>query len=293
MLHSPWQPELPTGAGALAEQILEPRRRLDADLQVLLASEDLVDRTDPERRQRDFMLLVGHELRNPLTAIIGYAQRMQRTGSYNEQALATIVAQARQIERLVGDLLDSSRLEVGQQRLEPSQTDLVALARAVTEQAQLTSPFHVVRLESPDGPLEGWWDRGRLTQVFANLLANAIKYSPAGGEILVQVEDLGTAARVSIEDHGAGIAPAALPHLFDRFYRAPATAARVPGLGLGLHISRALVEAHGGSVQVESLLGQGTVFSFILPRVHRVPDAVGYQRSGLRAVGGEIGGGRP
>ena len=112
---------------------------------------------------------------------------------------------------------------------------------------------------------------GRLGQVFANLLGNAIKYSAAGGEILVEVEDLGTEARVSIEDHGAGIAPAVLPRLFDRAYRGLATAAGVPGLGLGLYISKALVEAHGGSIQVESLLGQGTVFSFILPRVQRVP----------------------
>jgi signal transduction histidine kinase len=102
--------------------------------------------------------------------------------------------------------------------------------------------------------------------VFANLLGNAIKYSPAGSEILVLIEDLGATARVTIEDHGGGIAPAALEHLFERGYRAPATAAQVPGLGLGLHVALALVEAHGGRLQVESLLGQGSVFSCTLPR---------------------------
>ena len=281
MLQLP-QPELPMAAGALPAQMVEfvrePLPMLDADVLVGLACEAVANPTASER-QRDFITLIGHELRNPLAAIIAYAQLMQRRGAYDEQALTTIVAQAGQIDRLVGDLLDSSRLEAGQLQLEPSQTDLVAVARASTQQAQLTSRVHVVRLESPGGPLEGWWDRGRLGQVFANLLGNAIKYSAAGGEILVQVEDLGTEARVSIEDHGAGIAPAVLPHLFDRAYRGLATAAGVPGLGLGLYISKALVEAHGGSIQVESLLGQGTVFSFILPRLDWVPDAMGDQRN--------------
>ena len=270
MLQAPRKPDWPAAADALAEQIVEsvgePLLVLDADMRVRLASEDVADRAAPERRQRDFMMLVGHELRSPLTAIVGYAQLMQRRRAYDEQALTAILAQARQIDRLVGDLLDSSRLETGQLQLEPSQTDLVAVARAAMQQAQLTSPFHVVRLESPAGPLDGWWDRGRLAQVFANLLGNAVKYSPAGGEVLVGIEDLGTAVGVSVEDQGVGIASAALPHLFERFYRAPATAGEVPGLGLGLHVTKALVEAHGGSMQVESLLGRGSVFTFTLPR---------------------------
>src|SRR5437762_3171899 len=118
---------------------------------------------------------------------------------------------------------------------QPSRMDLVAVARASSEQAQLMSPFHFLRLESPDGPLEGWWDRGRLGQVFANLVGNAIKYSPPGGEVLVRIEDLGLTARVTIRDRGPGIAPEALPRLFDQFYRAPATAGMAPGLGVGLH----------------------------------------------------------
>jgi two-component system CheB/CheR fusion protein len=105
--------------------------------------------------------------------------------------------------------------------------------------------------------------------VFANLLGNAIKYSPAGSEVLVVIEDLGAMARVTIEDHGGGIAPAALGHLFERGYRAPATAAQVPGLGLGLHVAQKLVESQGGQLQVESLLGQGSVFSCTLPRWHQ------------------------
>lgn len=233
--------------------------------------EDLVERTAREEPPFDLIALIGHELRNPLTAILAYSQLVQRRGVYDEQALATIVAQARQMSRLVEDLLDSASLEAGPLRVEPAAMDLVGAARAAFRQAQLVSPGHRWRLDSPDGSLEGWWDRGRLDQVFANLLGNAITYSPEEGEILLTIEDQGSTARVSVEDQGAGIVPAALPFLFDRFYRAPATAGRGRGLGMGLYVARALVEAHGGSIQVESLLGRGSVFSFTLPRSRGVP----------------------
>jgi signal transduction histidine kinase len=236
------------------------------DALLLLTIEDVTERKAQAQRGRDFVRLISHELRTPLTAILGYAQLLHRRGVYDDKAVATIIAQGRQLNRLVDDLLDVSRLEAGELQLRRSRMDLVAVARAALEQAQLSSPLHRLRLTSPDEALEGWWDRGRLGQVFANLLGNALKYSPAGGEILLTIDDLGSTVRVSIEDEGLGIAPAALPHLFDRFYRAPATATQFQGLGLGLHVTKALVEAHGGWIQVESLLGCGSVFSFVLPR---------------------------
>ena len=175
------------------------------------------------------------------------------------------MAQARQINRLVDDLLDGSSRGSDQLHLEPRLMDLTALARVSAQQAQLLHPEHSVRLELPSGPLCGHWDGGRLAQVFANLIGNAIKYSPAGSEIVVWVDDLGTMARVSIQDHGVGIAPDELPHLFEQFYRTAATARQVDGLGLGLHVVKMLVEGHGGSLGVESVLGLGSTFYFTLP----------------------------
>ena len=175
-----------------------------------------------------------------------------------------LIGQDRRAEMIlvaIEDITERKALE----QLQRTPVDLVAVARACTEQAQMASPSHRLRLESAEPSPQGSWDRGRLTQVFSNLLGNAVKYSPDGGEILLTIEDLGSAARVSIEDHGAGIPPVALPRLFDRFYRAPATAGHVQGLGLGLHVTKVLVEAHGGSIQVESLLGQGSIFSVTLP----------------------------
>jgi signal transduction histidine kinase len=261
---------------------------LNGALRLRLASEDRPERESSEPHQRDFLALVGHELRNPLTAIIAHTQLMQRRGAYDERALATILAQAGQLNRLIGDLLDHASLEAGRLQLQPSWTDLVALVRDSIQQAALLSPGHRLHLESPDGLLEGWWDRGRLVQVFANLLGNASKYSPAGGEILLTIDDLGSTVRVRIEDQGVGIAPTALPYLFDRSYRVPATAVLVPGLGLGLHVSKALVEAHGGSIRVESVPDQGTTFSVTLPRFQCAPPVVDGGMRDSRAAGGEL-----
>ena len=126
---------------------------------------------------------------------------------------------------------------------------------------------HTVVVDVPEGSLEGWWDPDRLGQVLHNLLANAIKYSPGGGEIRVRVEDLGRQVRVSVADQGIGIAPDALPRLFGRFYRTETAAASgATGLGVGLYIAKSLVEAHGGQIWAESRgEGCGATFGFTVP----------------------------
>jgi len=135
------------------------------------------------------------------------------------------------------------------------------------EELQATSERHVIRLEVPDGPIEGRWDRDRLSQVFRNLLGNAVKYSPDGGEIEVMVEDRGHEAEVAIRDGGLGIDADSLPRLFARFVRAGAASGSVHGIGLGLYITKELIEAHGGRIQAESAgAGQGSTFRFTLPR---------------------------
>jgi signal transduction histidine kinase len=198
---------------------------------------------------------------------------MQRRRATSETALATILEQAQQLSRLVDDLLVSAGPGIASPRLEPRLMDLVTLARASAEQAQLPGSEHLIRLDVPEGPIEGLWDAGRLGQVFANLLGNAVKYSPAGGEIVIHIRDLGPTVRVSIGDQGTGIAADALPRVFDQFYRVAATANHVPGLGLGLHVSKTLVEAHGGSISVQSVPGAGSTFAFELPRVAPAMDA--------------------
>jgi two-component system, OmpR family, phosphate regulon sensor histidine kinase PhoR len=241
---------------------------------ILLEIEDVTEREAMERHRRELIMTAVHELRNPLTAIKGYAQLMRKRKRTSDKALSTILEQAQQLSRLVDDLLASTAPEIAQPSLEPRLMDLVTLARASVEQAQLHGPGHVIRLESPEESIQGFWDGGRLAQVFANLLGNAVKYSPAGGEIVVRLQDLGQTVRASVSDQGAGIAADALPRIFDQFYRVAATANHVPGLGLGLHVSKTLVEAHGGSISVQSELGVGSTFTFELPCVAPAPTTV-------------------
>jgi PAS domain S-box-containing protein len=231
----------------------------------LSALRDISGRRAVERLQQEFIAMVTHDLRNPLAALAGYAQLLRRQEAYDERAVDAIINQSRRLDRLIGDLLEMSRLETRQLELRRARIDLVALVRAAVEQVQALGPSHAIRVRAPGGPLEGWWDPDRLEQVLQNLLTNAVKYSPDGGEILVQVFDLGREARVAVGDQGPGIPAEVLPRLFERFYRAENEAGAQEGLGLGLYITRALVEAHGGSIGVESELGRGSVFTFTLP----------------------------
>ena len=240
--------------------------RLPAGVVYVSAVRDISERRALEQLQREFIAMVTHELRTPVTAIKGFAQLMQRRGARAEM-VDVIAAEADRLQRLVGDLLDVSRLDARQLELRRSSVDLAATARAVADQATVLSEEHAVVVDAPEGPLEGWWDRERLGQVLHNLVANAIKYSPSGGEVRVRVEDLGQQARVSVADQGIGIAADALPRLFDRFYRTEAAAASgTTGLGVGLYIAKSLVEAHGGQIWADSGgEGHGTTFTFTLP----------------------------
>ena len=219
-----------------------------------------------EQMQRDFLSMITHELRNPLTSLKGYAQLMQRRAVYDQRGMEVIVSQSNLLERLIDDLRDVARLNSRRLELDRTEVDLVALAHRSVEQAQAVVKGHRLLLETPGHPLIGWWDGDRLAQILQNLLSNAIKYSPDGGDILLRIEDRGFEARVSVSDTGIGIIPEALPQLFGRFYRAEgALTLGVQGLGLGLYITRGLIEAHGGRIWVDSEVGKGSTFIFTLP----------------------------
>jgi PAS domain S-box-containing protein len=224
---------------------------------------DIGERREIERLQREFLAMATHELRNPLTGIKGNAQLMQRRAAYSERAVNSIIAQADRLERLVADLLLASQIEADHLALAPVDTDLVAEARAAADALGVAEVG--IRVEAPVEPILAPVDRQRLGQVFANLLANAVKYSRDGGEIVVRVGRKDDEARVAFIDRGVGILPEIIPHLFDRFYRAPDAAGRAPGLGLGLFISRRIVEAHGGRIEVASEPGRGSTFTVVLP----------------------------
>lgn len=224
---------------------------------------DIGERRALERLQQEFLAMASHELRNPLTAIKGHAELMQRQQRYSERSVEVIGRQADQLGSLIDDLLLASQLEADRLILQLAEIDLVAEARAAaTAHAPADTP---VRLDFAAGPLPVLADRERLGQVLANLLTNAVKYSPGGAEIVVRVTRVAGEARIAVIDQGTGIPPEALPHVFDRFYRVAGTAGRARGLGLGLYISRRIVEAHGGRIGVESQMDHGSTFTVALP----------------------------
>jgi signal transduction histidine kinase len=215
-----------------------------------------------------FLSIVSHELRTPLTTIKGYAQMLRRklTDDPDDLRFATnIDAQVSRLSRLVDDLLDVTRFARGQFELTTKHTDLRAILEDVVSRFRVVSPRHTFELEIEGGPLEGEWDHDRLEQVMNNLVGNAVKYSPGGGEVVVSARRDGGSAVVSVRDEGIGISPEDRAHLFDRFYRGTAENSDIKGLGLGLYVTRRIVEAHGGTIDARSRPGEGSEFFFTLP----------------------------
>ncbi|MBI4497865.1 MAG: PAS domain S-box protein [Chloroflexi bacterium] len=232
--------------------------------------EDITPLKELERLREEWTSVVGHDLRQPVTVISGYAGLLARRAEQQAPALKAgaehILAGARQLNRMITDLLDVSRIEARRLKLERQVVDLPALVETVVERTAAVTQGHPVRVAvMGDIPrLEA--DPGRLEQVLGNLLSNAAKYGYPDTEIRVEVERLNDEVRVSVANQGEGIAPEELPRLFERFRRTRiAQEQRITGLGLGLYITRGLVEAHGGRIWAESIPGRTTTFRFILP----------------------------
>jgi signal transduction histidine kinase len=176
--------------------------------------------------------------------------------------LSIIADEARRLEGLVGDLVDVKRIEQGRLELEPQPFDLGVL---VGEQVRIyrgRSERHTIQLDPVSGPLLVRADRNRLAQVIANLLANAVKYSPDGGIVEVRAAVRNGNACVSVRDHGIGIPAADRSRIFTKFFRGGAGLGGIGGMGLGLAVSREIVEAHGGRMSFESEVGSGSIFWF-------------------------------
>jgi signal transduction histidine kinase len=220
------------------------------------------------RIRDDFVAIAGHELKTPLTALLMQVQSIRRAvagdGVRSEERVERIARSAQRLEKLINQLLDVSRIGAGRLELETEAVDLGALVREVVHRfadasAQAGSPITVDGTPS----IEGHWDRLRIDQVLTNLVANAIKYGE-GRPIEVEMSTDGTTAVVRVADHGIGIDSEHQGRIFERFERAVAPRAYA-GLGLGLWISRQIVEAAGGTIGVESQPGHGSTFTIRLP----------------------------
>jgi PAS domain S-box-containing protein len=235
---------------------------------MISAIRDVTERKRLDRAQQDFVAMASHDLASPLTVLRARAQLLQRRQTYDEASIAAILEQTDRMERLIGDLRALAQAEGGRLSLQQETLELIELGQAAVERARTLTAEHAIRLEAPEPGILVSGDSDRLGQVLDNLLGNAIKYAPPGGDIVVRVEATGDQARLSVADQGPGIPADALPRLFERFYRGQHTAGD-PGLGLGLYISRMLVEAHGGAIRAASRPGAGSIFTVTLPRLGR------------------------
>jgi PAS domain S-box-containing protein len=226
---------------------------------------------DANRAKDEFLATVSHELRTPLNAILGWT-RLLREESLDKatvtRALETIERNGKSQAQLIEDILDASRIITGKLRLISEPVELIGVIRAALDAVRPTANTKGILLEEAlDYPYRIMGDADRLQQIASNLLTNAIKFTPKGGQVLVKLERIHSSIQLSVSDTGKGINPEFLPHVFDRFTQAEQTSSRAHGgLGLGLAIVRTLVELHGGRVHVESAgEGRGSTFFVNLP----------------------------
>ena len=259
----------------LRRQVREHQRALELHAQSL---ERVVQNRTQELVQANatkdtFLSMVSHELKTPLTSLKMRTQQLRRQCNRTDAddvvslGLEDMEQSISRLEVLINDLLDASLIETNMFVLHRKRCDLVDLCRHLIEE-YTAGKVPSLRFEAPGELIEAEVDPDRMSQVMLNLLTNARKYSPKGYPITVTLEQAGFEAIISVRDMGAGIPADVLPHIFEQYYRAPDVEVQTDtytGLGLGLYISRKLVERHAGHIDVQSVTGEGSVFSVVLP----------------------------
>ncbi len=244
----------------------------------ILNVRDLTRERQQEEQRSTFISVISHELKTPIAIIKGYASTLARSdtrldASALRSRLVAIEDEADRLDKLVGNLLYASRIQANGLQMDISALDLGPLIRSVVRRLRAKVPNVVMTLSIPANLPGVIADRDRIEEVLLNLLDNAIKYSPREPHITITCYATGEEVIVSVSDTGMGISVRDQEQIFDRFQRAGAASTQqtTPGAGLGLYISRAIIEAHGGRIWVESTLREGSTFSFSLPREEKAP----------------------
>ncbi|PTL82705.1 cell wall metabolism sensor histidine kinase WalK [Vitiosangium sp. GDMCC 1.1324] len=292
--------ETPSRRALRGETVLEEEfqfRRQDGELHYIhVTASPVVSEADPspmlavvmvrdvtelkrlERMRDEFLSIAAHELRTPITTIKGYAQLLDRwtPGGHEPRegkAFQILSRQSDRLSELVQELLEVSRLQLGRLELRRQRFELGELVSEVLDRMEGVSSRHRLVLHR-EGPVFVDADRDRIEQVLTNLVDNAIKYSPGGGDIEVWVRSRGSLAEVSIRDQGMGIPRERQGQVFERFYRAHAgLGSDRGGMGIGLHLSEQILQRHGGRIWFESEEGKGSTFSFSLALAEQTADA--------------------
>lgn len=262
-----------TGAVFIARDVTEQKRGEEERKKLLEREQAALAEARSALALRDqFLSFAAHELRTPLTSLRGniqLAQRRLERGATSEaiiEAVGRADSQVDRLRRLVDDLLDVSRIGSGRLSIDVETVALQPLVKRMVDMERDIEPLRAIELSLPEASILLDVDPGRLEQVLINLLHNARKYSPPDKSVSVRVDRGTEHVRIAVQDQGIGIPPEDVPHIFDRFHRASnVDPRRVSGLGLGLYIARAIVEAHGGRLRLESAPGEGSTFTVILP----------------------------
>lgn len=246
---------------------------VDADGTILRwygTATDIHEQRKAVRTRDDLIATVSHDLRGPLSAILLAAESLEESNP-DRYEIGVIHRAVKNMERLVRDLLDMASIESGQLTVTPAVCAVDKLVDEALETIQRPAIAKAITIEKSvaGSPLRVYCDRGRILQVLGNLLGNAVKFTPTDGHLSVRAALAGRMVLFAVSDTGPGIAPSQTPHVFDRFWRAKDNAKA--GTGLGLAICKGVVEPHGGTIWVESQLGNGTTFFFTLPQADREP----------------------
>jgi signal transduction histidine kinase len=259
-------PDGPGEVGELTRSFNEMAERLEASHRELEQQNE--ELRESERMKTELVNIVSHELRTPLASVLGFTALLLKRDfdpATRRHYLGIVDTQARRLAALLEDFLDVQRIEHEGVELAAERVDVAGL---LTEQAQLyaaQSPNHHVELDLDGEPLTVRADPNRLAQVVGNLLSNAIKYSPEGGRVAVHAERRNGGVHISVRDEGLGIPEEQQGRIFTKFFRGDAGATGITGTGLGLAVSRQIVEAHGGKIGFDSDPGAGTTFWVELP----------------------------
>lgn len=292
--------ELERGMAAVAsgdfQRTLQVRSNRDDEFGRLAVSFKAMSRqlAELDKLKAEFVSVASHELKTPINVILGYLQLLEE-GVYGpltarqREILATLMSQGQSLSRLVQQLLDISRFEAGGGKIDVRELELPLFV------AELESAFHVLALQrgitfrvvrGEDLPVTVRWDSDRMNEVVGNLLSNAFKFTERGGTVELEVTAAAGNVQMLVRDTGAGIPSTQLQHVFRKFYQADnQAAASLKGTGLGLAIAKEIVEAHGGSITVDSTPGLGTAFGIVLPA--RADSA---RRTTRRLTPAEVGG---
>lgn len=236
---------------------------------ILLAIEDITERRAIQQRKDDFLSIASHELKTPLTTIVGYMQMMERLMPENaSDKFKNIVDKTgkyvQRLNQLLAELLDVSRIQTGNIELHREPFDFDKMLADTIEGIKAATPKRTIDLIGKTGIAYNG-DESHLVQVVSNLLSNALKYSPEDSAVTVQVYSISDFIKVSIIDRGMGIGHDEQSKIFDRFYRVGEVQRHFPGMGIGLYICQQIITNHGGTIWVESEKHKGSVFSFTLP----------------------------